>query len=226
MSLLVLLVSLAGCAWWEPQTTPVEREVLRAPRPPQPQRLPQYEGSLFTGASGSSLLFVGRTARHVNDIVTIRIVETASASGEATTETDRSSSVSGTLQGLLGFERTLKDNGVDTAAALDASLNTGFDGAGATRRKNTLSATITAVVREVFPNGNLYIEGVKEVLINLERQHILLSGVIRPEDIRQDNSIRSDLIADVRIAYSGTGVISDKQRPGWFGRIIDAVWPF
>ena len=65
-----------------------------------------------------------------------------------------------------------------------------------------------------------------QVLINNERQHILLSGVIRPEDIQQDNSIASNLIADIRVAYSGTGVITDKQRPGWLGRIIDVVWPF
>ena len=82
------------------------------------------------------------------------------------------------------------------------------------------------MVREVFPNGNLYIEGKKEIIINNERQYIILSGVIRPEDIQTDNSITSDLIADARIEYSGRGVLADKQRPGWAGRILDYVWPF
>ncbi len=130
------------------------------------------------------------------------------------------------MEGLFGFERTLQNNRVDPAAVLKAKLENGFDGAGATKRKNSVAATLTAVVREVFPNGNLYIEGMKEVIINNERQYIILSGVIRPEDIRPDNSITSDLIADARIVYTGSGVVSDKQRPGWLGRLMDLVWPF
>jgi flagellar L-ring protein precursor FlgH len=184
------------------------------------------EGSLFTGESRRSLLFVDRKARLVNDVVTIRIVESASASGEAKTATDRDSSISGSLESFFGFERTLQNNGVNPVSAVKASLKNGFDGSGATSRKNSLTATITAVVREVFPNGNLYIEGKKEVIINNERQYIIVSGIVRPEDIRPDNSITSDLIADARIEYSGRGVLADKQRPGWLGRILDLVWPF
>jgi flagellar L-ring protein FlgH len=222
----ILLGMLHGCAWWQPSTTPVERDVLREESPPPPTHVTRSEGSLFDGANGHSLLFVGRTARHVNDIVTIRVIESASASGGATTETDRSSSAAASMSALFGFEKTLSKNGIDPASAIDVSLNHGFDGSGSTSRSNVLSATLTAIVREIFPNGNLYIEGKKQVLINHERQHIVLSGVIRPEDIRFDNSITSDLIADVRIAYSGSGVISDKQRPGWLGRALDVVWPF
>jgi flagellar L-ring protein precursor FlgH len=85
---------------------------------------------------------------------------------------------------------------------------------------------VTAVVREVFPNGNLFIEGTKEVLINNERQYITLSGVVRPEDIGPDNTLSSDLLADARLVYSGRGVLSDKQRPGLLGRVVDFVWPF
>ena len=110
--------------------------------------------------------------------------------------------------------------------AVKASLKKGFDGSGATSRKNSLSATITDIVRQVLPNGNLYIEGKKEVIINNERQYIIVSGIVRPEDIRPDNSVTSDQIADARIQYSGRGVLADKQRPGWLGRLLDLVWPF
>jgi flagellar L-ring protein precursor FlgH len=172
------------------------------------------------------LLFVDRKAHLVQDVVTIRIVEAASASGEATTATDRDSSVSGTLEAVFGLEKTLQKNGINPAAVVKGGLGNSFDGSGATSRKNSLQATITAVVREVFPNGNLYIEGKKEVIINNERQYIIVSGVIRPEDIGPDNSISSDLIADARIEYSGRGILAEKQRPGWFGRVLDVVWPF
>ncbi len=215
-----------GCALRDPQTTPVNRDAFRLPRPPSPQETPHYEGSLFTGESHSSLLFVDSKARLVNDVVTVRIVESATASGEATTETERTSTVSGSLEALFGFENTLRNNGVNPAMVVEAGLRNDFDGSGTTARSNSLSATITVVVREVFPNGNLYIEGSKEVVLNNERQYIVLSGVIRPDDIRADNSIASDLIADARIVYAGKGVLSDKQRPGWLGRIFDVVWPF
>jgi flagellar L-ring protein precursor FlgH len=162
----------------------------------------------------------------VQDVVTIRIVEAASASGEATTETERDSSISGNLEGFFGLEKSLQNSGINPAAVVKGGLTNNFDGSGSTSRKNTLQATITAVVREVFPNGNLYIEGKKEVIINNERQYIIISGVIRPEDIGPDNSIRSDLIADARIEYSGRGILAEKQRPGWLGRVLDVVWPF
>jgi flagellar L-ring protein precursor FlgH len=218
------LVVLVGCALLEPQLTPVNRETFRTPQSVQSQAAPRYEGSLFTGENRRSLLFVDRKAHLVNDVVTIRIIEAANASGEATTATDRTSSVSGSLKSLFGYTPALS-NGVNLSA-LEANLKTAFDGSGATSRKNSLSATITAVVREVFPNGNLYIEGVKEVIINSERQYIIISGVIRPEDIGPDNSILSSLIADAHVEYSGRGALADKQHPGWLGRIVDFVWPF
>ena len=220
------LVVLAGCAHLEPQLTPVNRETFRAPQSVQAPAAPRYEGSLFTGENRRSLLFVDRKAHLVNDVVTIRITESASASGEAKTATDRASSVAGSVDALFGFERTLRHNSIDPAAVLQAKLKNAFDGSGATSRKNSLSATIAAVVREVFPNGNLYIEGTKEVIINSERQYIIISGVIRPEDIGPDNSIPSSLIADAHVEYSGRGALADKQRPGWLGRILDFVWPF
>ncbi|RMF90853.1 MAG: flagellar basal body L-ring protein FlgH [Nitrospinota bacterium] len=222
--LILLLALLWGCGAPRARITPIDREVFRTPAPPE--RAPESEGSLFPGENRHALLFIDRKAHLVNDIVTIRITETASASGEAKTETDRSSSVSGSLDAVFGFERTLQNNKIDPSAVLETDLSHSFDGSGATTRKNSLSATITAVVREVFPNGNLYIEGRKEVIINNERQYIIISGVIRPEDILPDNSIPSDLIANARIEYSGQGVVADKQRPGWLGRIIDVVWPF
>ena len=66
----------------------------------------------------------------------------------------------------------------------------------------------------------------KTRVINNERQYITVTGVVRPEDIAPDNSVSSDLLADARLVYSGRGVLSDKQRPGLLGRVIDFVWPF
>lgn len=222
-----ILGLITGCSLVTgPKLTPVEREHYRVVQLQQPEIQPRSEGSLYAGENRRSLLFVDRKAHLVNDVVTIQVVENASASGEANTGTSRDSSIAGSLEAFFGAEKVLKNNGVNPEMAVKANLANSFDGTGATSRKNSLRATITAVVREVFPNGNLYVEGKKEVIINNERQYIVLSGVVRPEDIGPENSVSSDLIADARIEYSGHGVLMEKQRPGWLGRILDVVWPF
>ena len=207
----------AGCALLEPQGTPVNRDVYRALPPPQQEVPPRYEGSLFSGENGRNMFFVDRKARAVNDVVTVRIADVTSATGQANTNTNRASSVAGSLDNVFGYK---------PGNVVDAQLKFGFDGKGTTTRKNALSATVTAVVREVFPNGNLFVEGSKEVIINNERQYLTVTGVVRPEDIAPDNSVSSDLLADARLVYSGRGVLSDKQRPGLLGRVVDFVWPF
>ena len=101
-----------------------------------------------------------------------------------------------------------------------------INGDGETTRDNTMTATISARVIDVTMDGNMVIQGYREVKTNNETQHIILSGIIRPQDISSDNSVLSSYIADARIEYSGTGVLTDKQRPGWFARVFDVVWPF
>jgi flagellar L-ring protein precursor FlgH len=224
--LLSPLVLAVGCAVLEPQTTPINREVYRTPPPPQAAAPTRYEGSLFSGENGRNMFFVDRKARGLNDVVTVRIEDVTSATGQANTNTSRNSGVAGSLDGAFGLEGTLKNNGIAPSNVVAAKLKSNFDGKGTTSRRNSLSATVTAVVREVFPNGNLFVEGSKEVMINNERQYITVTGVVRPEDIGPDNFISSDLLADARLVYSGNGVLSDKQRPGLVGRALDFVWPF
>jgi flagellar L-ring protein precursor FlgH len=62
--------------------------------------------------------------------------------------------------------------------------------------------------------------------VNDETQYIIVSGIIRPEDIDSSNRIKSTYLADSRIEYSGRGVLADKQKAGWASRIIDNLWPF
>jgi len=75
-------------------------------------------------------------------------------------------------------------------------------------------------------NGNLKIVGTREVMVNHENQLIILSGIIRPRDISDTNVILSTFISDAKIAYSGSGVIDDRQRPGWLANLLNNVWPF
>jgi len=101
-----------------------------------------------------------------------------------------------------------------------------FKGEGQTDRSGRLTATVQAVVEDVLPNGVLFVRGRKVVTINSEDQHVELTGFVRPDDIRINNTVVSSLMADAQIRYVGKGVIGDKQRGGWGARLIDFVWPF
>ena len=193
------------------------------------------EGSLWAD-TGSTKLFVDMRAREVGDLVTVQISETPSAKLDANTKTSRDSSIEAGITDLLGYLKALEtDKGrkhggmtsrFDRTSMFKANFKPSFDGKGTSDRSANVVASITARVVQVLPNGNLRISGHREVKVNNETEYITISGIIRPEDIQQNNVIQSTYIADARVEYAGKGVLADKQRPGWLMRILDNVWPF
>jgi len=107
-----------------------------------------------------------------------------------------------------------------------AKLGMKYDGKGTTDRQGHVKAYVSAMVVKVLPNGNLYINGRREIKVNNETQYITLSGIVRPEDVSSANEVSSTFVAHMKLAFSGIGPVSDKQQPGWLGRIVDYVWPF
>jgi flagellar L-ring protein FlgH len=186
------------------------------------------DGSLWHDHGDVGELFINPKARRVGDIVTIKIVENSSATNKASTSTDRKSTMAAGLTGLFNMEKRFPADQpfFNPFSSVGGSIDNKFEGTGATQRSGALTAYMTARVVEVMPNGNLSIEGNREVRVNAENQMITVTGVIRPRDISADNVIQSTYIADARIAYSGTGVLNERQRPGWLTRIFDKVWPF
>jgi flagellar L-ring protein precursor FlgH len=108
---------------------------------------------------------------------------------------------------------------------IDGSANSKFGGKGATNRADTLTGTISVIVTEVLPNGDLRIEGRREVTVNSEKQQMTIAGVVRRVDVDTKNTVLSSAIADAKIEYAGLGVLDDVQRPGWFIRILDWIYP-
>jgi len=155
------------------------------------------------------------------------IIENASASKEAKTETDRSSSMSAGITNILGLERKIGSvTGLDPSSLVDAETVNEFKGNGKTSRKENLVATLTTQVIELLPNGNLRIEGNKTVTVNNETQIVKLSGIVRQSDVSPRNVVDSKNILNARIAYYGDGVVSDKQHQGWLVQALDQIWPF
>jgi len=178
------------------------------------------EGSLWS-AKRSTNLVSDLKARNVGDIVTINVVESATASKNATTKTGRTSGLEASWSGVLS-----KIVGDWVGDEQKVAFTNDFDGKGETTRSSQLAAYITAHVIQVLPNGYLVIQGNRQVRVNNENQIINVQGVIRTEDINANNIVLSTYIADARIELIGEGVINDKQRPGWLARILDWVWPF
>jgi flagellar L-ring protein precursor FlgH len=189
------------------------------------------EGSLWSEITEISL-FPDMRARKKGDILTVRIVEDPEATLNANTKTSRSSSVDAAKLKFLGYMEWLAEHNPRLAQnpgtddLMLASLGLKFDGKGSSGRDGHIKAYISTVVEEVFPNGNLYISGRREIKVNYETQYITFSGIIRPEDISPSNEISSTYVANAKIAYAGNGVLADKQKPGWLGRVVDHVWPF
>jgi len=187
------------------------------------------EGSLWQENGTMSELFVNPKARRVGDIVTIKIVESSKASNNASTNTGRDSSISLGLDKFIGLEnesRYAAATGFNPFSKISGGATTKFTGQGGTTRSGDLSADITTRVIGVLPNGNLAISGSREVIVNNERQLIVVTGVIRSRDISSENVVLSTFISDAKIAYSGSGIVNDSQRKGWLANILDVVSPF
>lgn len=187
-----------------------------------------YSSGSIWQASTSSSITEDFKARRKGDIITIVISETASASKEAKTDTSRGSTVNAGIPNFMGLEKVglIKNNIGDLSKLINASVDSQYQGSGSTSRKENLNATITARVVDVISNGNLMIEGRRNVKVNNEDQEIVLEGIVRPRDIAADNTVNSIYVADAKISYTGKGIISDRQSPGWLMNIVDKLWPF
>lgn len=216
----LIVWGLGGCMMKPSGTWKAPSAQLKPISPLPAQSMPISEGSLYSPQMSVNW-YTDLKARNVGDIVTINIVESAKASKNASTKTSRNSEFGASWSGVLS-----KLSGNWFGDEHKASFDNEFEGKGETTRSSQLNAYITAQVIQVLPNGNLVIQGSREVRVNNENQYINIQGIVRPEDISANNIVLSTFIAEARIELTGQGVIADKQRAGWFTRILDWIWPF
>jgi flagellar L-ring protein precursor FlgH len=167
-------------------------------------------------------------SRKRGDLVTIIVEEQTATSLDAGTETANSSKTSAGISALLGAETTLPtaNQGMGGKISIDTSRSSDYRGSGKTNRNSTLQSVITTEVIDVLPNGNLRLWGRKQVRVNREIQWVVIDGIVRPRDISIENLVSSSMLAKATIEVTGSGVVSDKQGPGIFQRVLDAMWPF
>jgi len=215
--LLLLPLLLGGCA-----TAPNYQDPPALPQPVVMDQPRENNGSIYqTGRD--QRLFENRTALRPGDIITIILEEETGASKQASTSTNKNAGVDIGAPRLFGREVTVGGNPLSASANADRS----FSGSGDVDQQNALSGTLTAMVLDVHANGNLVVQGQKKLTINHGDEYITLTGLIRRDDVRPDNTVSSTRVANAQIAYTGTGTLADSNRMGWMQRILNSpVWPF
>jgi flagellar L-ring protein FlgH len=205
---------------------------------PAPQPISYHGNSLWR--SGSRAFFKDQRAQQVGDIMTVKVQITDRANIDNTTTRSRKAGEGGTAGGQIGgsvtgavgalLGRVLPENkqtgGTNADALLTVTSDSTTTGAGSVKRQEQLTTNVAAVVTQILPNGNLVIEGKQEVRVNFEVRELIVAGIVRPEDIENDNTISSQKIAQARIAYGGRGQITDVQQPRYGQQVMDVLLPF
>ena len=185
-----------------------------------PPPTPRTDGAIYQ-AGQQMELFADLKARRIGDVLTIRLAESTNASKSAATKTAKTTAVNNT--GPTIFGKTITAAGVPI---LTTTMNgaDSFDGSGSSTQGNSLAGSLTVTVMDVQANGNLVVQGEKTLKLNQGDEFVRVSGVVRPADIRTDNTVTSDKVADAHISYSGRGVIDSSNRVGWLARFFNSAY--
>lgn len=213
-TMMLLLVGTAwagdGASFWTDARVSESSYIVVAPRPPR--------------------------AFRPNDIITIIVSEVSKASGSGNLARDREFQHNFAVNswfrivnqgdGSLTLRPALMDNGKQITPKMNFQGGMKDDLDGSIDRQDKMEARIAAVVRDVKPNGNLVVEATRAVELNHEKATITLTGMVRAEDVRPDNTVPSYNIAFADIHYNTDGPASDGARRGWLTTIIDFIRPF
>ncbi|MDT8428263.1 MAG: flagellar basal body L-ring protein FlgH [Pseudomonadales bacterium] len=214
--LIVLSSSLSACAL-NPNPGPMPGDpgfapVLVSALPPALEPT----GSIYQ--RGNAVDLYQRRAHRMGDVLTINLNEATSATKTSDTSFTRDSSTS--IPGVTSLFGNSFNGRTELGSVTD------FDGEAESEQSNQLIGNITVTVADVLPNGLLVVRGEKWLQLNKGSEYIRISGLVRREDINPDNTISSTRVADVRIAYSGTGTLADSNEPGWLTRFFTGyLWP-
>lgn len=230
----VSLLLLAGCAGVQHKPDPDFAATYPEAAPAAPA---SASGGIFQASyqPGAALyLFEDVKPRRAGDVLTVVLVEETSASKAAKTATNKKNSTDIANPTLLGspmqfstpgFLPLESHSGNGLGTSLEAQRD--FAGSGNSSQSNSLTGRVTVTVAQVLGNGNLVVRGEKWLKLNQGEEYVQISGIVRPADIRPDNTVLSTQVADARIAYTGKGAINDANVMGWLARFFSsAIFPF
>ena len=232
-SILILAVTFffVGCGISQKQEIDFKKPTIQIPKKyPAPKN---NKGSLYSMQGAS--LFADKKDLQIGDIIQINISESLSSDSNNTRElsSSRDTNLGGGLLAGTGTN-TLNGSVNNFANKLNGTLGVGFStnssssdkGEVSTELDETFETVISAIIEETYQNGNYFIKGSKELLIDGQKQKIIISGVIRPYDITSDNSIESSQMANLKVLYDKEGEEADILETPWGTKLIRSIWPF
>jgi flagellar L-ring protein precursor FlgH len=204
-------------------------------------------GSLYSQAAQPNYLYEDNRARRIGDIVMVNVVEKSNAKNKSKTKSNGKNTMDMNVTNYFNqhsvtpipFNSQIKGaTGLDLAGAVgmqgyvgstpvvNTSRNNQFDSDGETSRESTVTYTIGCRVVNILPGGVMQVEGARQVRVNDDTQIMVVRGLLRPMDVGPDNTVSSTSLAEAQVDMFGTGVLADRQKPGWLSRILDNMWPF
>ena len=172
---------------------------------PPPERTP---GSVWIDSGRLASLTTDYKARNPGDLITILVVHDLTSSNTGDVSTDRSFKAS---SGVDSLPARLKTAGVANLLGLHSAET--LAGKGQATSSSKLRTALAGRVVAVLPSGNLVIEAERSIVMNNERQNIVLRGVVRPGDVGPDNTVVSNTLGNLELEIKGKGVVSDGTRP-------------
>jgi flagellar L-ring protein precursor FlgH len=188
---------------------------------------PGTEAQSLWRDDSSRAMVADKRATGTGDILTILVQENNTSSKDANTQTSKQSGIDAAIQAFLyspNASKLLTKKGEMPSIKLNSKQD--FTGGGKISNSEQVTARIAVRVVDVLPNGNLVIEGTRQIAFSGESQDAVLRGVVRLADVAANNTVFSYNVADATIKYISKGTISDNQRKGWFTKIWDKVTPF
>jgi flagellar L-ring protein precursor FlgH len=168
-------------------------------------------------------LYVDDVARHIGDVLTIKISEGSKQDNTAQRDLQKQNNMSSNFDGKLGIGKVLPTvPGFTTSATSDNELKT----KGNVQDQRSFEDQVTVVVVDILANGNLVVTGTRDRDIAGDVQTIEVSGIVRPSDIAYDNTIKSQQVANFRIVTKNSGLSASYAEPGWLGKIANFLWPW
>ena len=211
----------------DPTARPNYRPVSLPMPPPTP--VPARRGPNSLWRMGSRAFFKDQRAALVGDILTIVVDLEDEATLNNRSQRARTTEENAAANAFLGYETALHQilpEAIQNTNLVDVDSTSNSNGNGQIERDEDIELKVAAVITQILPNGNLVLHGRQELRVNYEIREVEVAGIIRPEDIKSDNTIAYEKIAEARIAYGGRGHISDVQQPRLATQVYDTLFPF
>ncbi len=210
-------------------TNPVARKDYRPVSLPMPAPQVAEDNPNSLWRAGARAFFKDTRAKAVGDILTVKLNLKDKATLDNKSERERDDKEDTDVTNLLGLEAEFAKRlpqAINPASVASFGSKSETKGDGSIARSEDIELTFAAVITQILPNGALVIFGRQEIRVNYELRELMVTGVVRAEDIESDNSVSHEKIAEMRVAYGGRGTLSDLQQPRWGTQVWDIIFPF